>query len=260
MRKRIGMLGLAMAILLPVSAQKEVMQQINAIKARAQEEHILTEQIMVDADDNQARELCAAGLLRQLGGGYSMDDIKPFLHHISMDRGEKKLVFIYLDKDDLGTPSAAQPRRNTTPTKVELRQERPAAAKVEQPQERPVTTAPTSNDTIRQTIAPKATTSLASQQQPFFMREVMSYSSASAVSKLLSQLKEQGRIVGYGPLAAGNNTDDCYLILFNGKPPYTPLTILSPADGGLRLNLRTREVDSLGNHPGCEAVWLRMKQ
>ena len=284
--KRIRLLlVLVLVSVLSVQAQDEVMKQINNIKLRAAEDHLLTEQMMVDVSDTSAVALCTAGLLRQVAGGYTLDDIKSHVKTLVMNRGTKKLVFVYLDRDDLGTPTQKTTPSADKPVKVRLRTEAelepqvpvsPAKPTVQQtsaatpvkvpadtPAKDPVT--PTvqqipANIPVRIPVTTtKASAELLSQQQPFFMREVMTMSSAEGVLSSLSSMKEKGQISDYGSLSKVSAIDGLYIIILRKQPPYPPACVLSPVIGGQRLNLTSREVDLVENHHGEAAIWVKTK-
>lgn len=286
--KRIRLLLVfALASILGAQAQNEVMKQINEIKMRTAEDHLLTEQMMVDVSDTTAVTLCTSGLLRQVAGGYTLDDIKPHVKTLVMNRGTKKLVFVYLDRDDLGTPTQQTTPSADKPVKVKLRsevesepqvpaipakpaaQQTPVATPVKVPADTPtkvpatpvVQQTPAANPArVPVTTSSKASAALLSQQQPSFMREVMSTSSAEGVLSLLSSMKEKELISDYGSLSKVSAIDGLYIIILRKQSPYPPACVLSPVIDGQRLNLTSREVDMVENHQGEAAIWVKTKQ
>jgi len=269
MNARIWLLTLLLMTASPSLGQQEVMQQINIIKSNAVSEHYLTEQMMAEVNDPSAYEICMAGLLRQLGGGYTLDDIRPHVKKLVMDRGNQQLVFVYLDRDHLGSPTVDITKNEKQHVKIELRKEtatmpvRPVQLPVQQqmqtgqPSQTTHPTQPATTPAV--TDLSQARALLAAQQQPFFMREVMSRSSAAAVERSLTLMKEQGLIADFGRITRDVNVERSYIILFGKTEPYIPLSILSPAIGGRRLNLRSRQEDAIENYKGFGAFWVNEK-
>jgi len=252
------------ALSLHAQIQEVTIQQINDIKLRAAEEHYLTEQMMADKADEASFLLCAKGLLSQIGGGYSLNDIRPFLHQLVAPRGNRKLVFVYIDRDDLGRPSGALPS-----TPVPVQQQQTPAVPVQQQQtpvepvqqQTPVEPAKPSVPAATPPYQPSSATDAALMRQPSFMLEIMNGGGLYNVMQSLQLMRDQGIIADFGGLADNNDTSDCYIIIFRAKEPYAPITILTPVlSNGHRHNLRSRETDDIDNHAGCKAIWLRAKQ
>ena len=268
MRKRAATIAACLMTLLTATAQQEVMKQINDIKAKATQENILTEQMMVGASDTTAFGLCRAGLLRQLSGGYTLDDIRQHVKTLVMNRGTRKLVFVYLDKDDLGAPNSGNKTQQKEPLRVQFNPEKnvtpPTTPKPPVTPTKPTT--PTKPEIPTTTASPSssparsiAATDYASQPQPFFMLEVMSKRGAAQVERSLTLMKEQNMITDFGYLGKEKNVDDCFIILFKAQPPYAPIGVLSPLSGEKRYNFRTRQKENIEDHQGCGAFWLKTK-
>lgn len=260
MKRLLATLLLSTTALIPMQAQQNVMVIINDIKRRASVEGYVTEQVVTEERTDSVVELCAKGILRKLGGGYTLADIKPYLQEKVMKHGARQLVFVYLKKGQLGNPSGNQAGKNE-PVNVEPRftvvntdsqnsTNTPSGA----------TTATTESRTetpIVENVIP-ADAKMEKVIAPI-VREIMVYKNAESVMRSLNYMKGQGRIVDYGTYAQATDIDRQYVVLFKGTPPYAPFAVLSPVVDGKRLNLETREADSLDRHEGCGAMWFSVK-
>ena len=243
---------LSMAALQPIVAQQEVMSAINDIKRKAVAEGYLTEETMAEARTDSVIDYCAKGILYKLGGGYTLADIKPYLQEKVLKRGSGYLVFVYLKKSMLGTPSGAQTTTSSEHVRVQPRFE----VNNSQPETTP-STAPARNTT--QTATTSSNRDAAEKWVSPIVRELLIYKDADSILRCLADMKAQGRIADYGSYGKSTDIDNQYVLLFESIEPYTPIAVLSPVILGLRRNLKTRETDSLDNHAGCRAIWFTLK-
>ena len=227
-------------------AQQEVIQQINEIKMKAATEGYLTDQQMTDMPEDSAVVWCASGILRQLGGGYTMDDIRPHMKRLVMPRGDKRLVFVYLKKGDLGAPSS-QPVKTQAPTKVQAKFDIVDGKKVRKGE-------PRGAHESHETHKPHETKAVDRVAQ--LTAEVMTLRDGKTVIQYLKDLKQTGRIADYGPFGKAIDIDHSYIILFTREAPNAPIGILSPVVEGKRTNLQTSQEDSIEAHSGCGAMWV----
>ena len=261
---------LFMALTMTVNAQQEVMQQINDIKMKAAAEGYLTDQQMTDMPEDSAVVWCTAGILRQLGGGYTKEDIQPHLKRLVMQRGDKRLVFVYLKKGDLGAPSS-EPSKPKAPTKVQakfdivdnkiVRKDEPSNAnkannaheshEANKPHE---TNKPNKPHETNKPHEPKSVDRVAR-----LTAEVMTLPDVKVVLNYLKDQKQKGCIANYGAFAKAVDIDHSYIILFTREEPNRPIGILSPVINGKRINLQTDKEDSIEAHSGCGALWVMME-
>ena len=75
----------------------------------------------------------------------------------------------------------------------------------------------------------------------------------------LSSMKEKGLIADYGSLSKASDLDGLYIIILRKQSPYSPACVLSPVIEGQRLNLTSREVDTVESHQGEAAIWVKTK-
>lgn len=249
---------LLLVLAVAARAQQEVIQQINEIKMKAATEGYLTDQQMTDMPEDSAVVWCASGILRQLGGGYTMDDIRPHMKRLVMPRGDKRLVFVYLKKGDLGAPSS-EPSKPKAPTKVQAKfdivdnkivrkdetHNANKANEAHEPHE------PNKSHEPNKPHEPKSVDRVAQ-----LTAEVMTLRDGKTVIQYLKDLKQTGRIADYGPFGKAIDIDHSYIILFTREAPNAPIGILSPVVEGKRTNLQTSQEDSIEAHSGCGAMWV----
>ena len=241
------------AICQPVHAQQATLKAINDIKRSASAEGYLTEEKMVPQRDENTVESCAKGILRQLGGGYTLQDIKPYLHELVMNRGPRQLVFVYLKKSDLGTPSAAE-TSGETQFKVKPRFDIDANWRMvhQSPEGNHV-----SDNALVSTI--NAPTMPAEDKLQSIVKDIMLYKNAGSVRRSLEYMKAQGRIANYGLFKESSNLDKQYVVIFKNSRPYAPFAVLSPVQNGQRQNVETKEIDSVERYEGCGLMWFTVK-
>lgn len=259
------MLPFALLLTLTVSAQQEnVLQQINDIKMRASAEGFLTDQQMTDMSEDSAVVWCASGILRQLGGGYTMDDIRPHLRHLVMPRGEKRLVFVYLKKDELGKPSSTPVHHEAPKGQVQLKHDIIDGKLVKNDSNRPKGTheADGANKPNKPEEANRPQEDhkapSAADRVKWMSGQMMSLPDVKTVARYLKDMQQTGRIAGYGAFGKAADINSCYVILFTKEEPHKPIGILTPVVDGRRTNVQTGEEDSVEAHSGCGAVWFTM--
>ena len=246
---------LLLVLAVAARAQQEVMQQINEIKMKAATEGYLTDQQMTDMPEDSAVVWCASGILRQLGGGYTMDDIRPHMKRLVMPRGDKRLVFVYLKKGDLGAPSS-QPVKTQAPTKVQAKFDIVDGKKVRKGEPRGAHESHETHESYETHKSPEPHEPKAVDRVAQLTAEVMTLRDGKTVIQYLKDLKQTGRIADYGPFGKAIDIDHSYIILFTREAPNAPIGILSPVVEGKRTNLQTSQEDSIEAHSGCGAMWV----
>ena len=264
---RLLLIPLAWLLSLALQAQNGsgVMLKINEIKMKSATEGYLTDQQMTDMPVDSALVWCASGILRQLGGGYTMADIKPHLQHLVMPRGDKRLVFVYLKKDDLGAPSSTPVQPQTAP-KVEAKfdivngKKVPKEPEAHKPNLSNVPQQPTSPSVAQGPgiLPPPPPAPTAVERVARMSGEMMSLPDGKTVVQYLNDMKQKGRIADFGPFGKATDLDHSYIILFTREAPNAPIGILSPVKDGKRTNVQTGQEDSVETHSGCGAMWFMM--
>jgi hypothetical protein len=199
-----------------------------------------------------------------LGGGYTKEDIQPHLKRLVMQRGDKRLVFVYLKKGDLGAPSS-EPSKPKAPTKVQakfdivdnkiVRKDEPHNAnKANNAHEAHEPHEPNKSHKPHESYEPKSVDRVAR-----LTAEVMTLPDVKTVFSYLKDLKQTGRIADYGRFGKAIDIDHSYIILFTREEPNRPIGILSPVINGKRTNLQTDKEDSIEAHSGCGALWVMME-
>ena len=255
-------------VALQAQTGSDVMRQINEIKMNAATEGYLTDQQMTDMPEDSAVVWCASGILRQLGGGYTMADIQPHLHHLVMPRGDKRLVFVYLKKNDLGAPSSTPAQPQTAP-KVQARFDIVNGKKVPKKPEANSPNRPHEANGIHEANVPQKPSKTLESHEPQkapatadravrMTGEMMSLPDGKTVVQYLNDMKQKGRIADYGPFGKATDLDHSYIILFTREAPNAPIGILTPVIDGKRTNVQTGQEDDVEAHSGCGAMWFIM--
>ncbi len=245
--------------------QQEVLKAINDIKRTATTEGYLTEEKMVPVRDDNTVEYCAKSILRQLGGGYKLQDIKPYLHELVMKRGSRQLVFVYLKKSELGAPSECNAASDAQ-VKIKPRFDIDSNGRIahNRPKENHVPTN-TAATTHKRTNASHSTEASSwsninvEGRLKSITKDIMLYKNAESVKRCLEYMIVQGRITSCGLYGQSDNLDQQYVVLFKSTPPYAPFAVLSPVNNGIRQNLETKEPDSVDRHEGCGLMWFTIK-
>ncbi len=257
----------------PLYAQQTTLKAINDIKRTAAVEGYLTEEKMVPKRDDSVVESCAKGILRKLGGGYTLQDIKPYLHEMVMDRGSRQLVFVYLKKSELGTPSGTTGGSDETQTQVKPRFEIDANGQIVRPRPESnrvstnvsTTSSNTAATTVNSTDTPRTpdTSSWSNAniegRLKSIVRDIMLYKNVESVRRSLEHMKSQGRIMNYGLFSESSNLEQQYVVIFQNTRPYAPFAVLSPVQNGIRQNMMTNQTDSVEHYEGYGLMWFTVK-
>jgi len=90
------------------------------------------------------------------------------------------------------------------------------------------------------------------------LAEIMAVKSFFDLKKVIEPLKQQGIVTDYGKYATMDDPQQSYLIVYD--PAGNIRAILGKeTEEESRLNLKTKQQDSVSNYRGCGAIWFKLK-
>lgn len=251
--------------LLSGQSPADVRDRINAIKL--DEKYLYAE--VTHQDPNWAYENALAELLLAVNecrgangkGPLEVSDLTVRVKQLTYKRGEKSVVFVYMQIDKALTVSRGKSRnivigqaapKASAVNKMEAEEHRPTVIKeppVEQEEPKVVKQPPVDSKPLDADLVALSTDEIA--------RVILRIEMVTDIGGFMEEFKAKGKVASYGVARSMEEIyDDAYLILYDRT--FSIRTVLSPSLHGKRLNLRTNEEDAASNYRGCGVYWYKI--
>ena len=172
------------------------------------------------------------------------NDIVVHVKELSYDRGDVKLVFVYLPIEDALSLTARESKNIPIQVKEETR---------------PTAISP-SEKVAHQPSHPANTSQPITKVKPINQDEVVSVlfeiQMMDDIGGFMQMFQSEGKVSAFGiPHSMNDIPNDAYLILYDRSRAIQ--AILSPQENGQRINLRTMETDQITRYSGHGVFWFK---